>query len=374
MPSAITAAVEERYNRGGLWAAITVMVVWHLARALPTSLTGNASYRPIGTGVVVWSAYLLIGVISAAIVLRGGGAGPILSTSVAITLFAGTAVVAVASPTGSCLDPLSWAYASAAWFALVALWRRPLPEFIAFCLLNNVVGLATVVTSGHLDRDAIARFVIVGYGICVTQIAILVGSRMLTATAARAAIAQEEQSRVTNRRLAAEAVHEARLNRVEVVQQTASTLLSAIASGAADLTDADTQQQLRIAVSRLRRLIIETDEVPDPLQHELRAHADAAEKRGVEVDLQASVGEVPMLTSAARRRLTEPVIEVLAAARTNARVTVVADRTEVAVAIVADATMAPPMTKLPDVDVSFDSERGLLWVQMRQCVPSPSPS
>ena len=118
---------------------------------------------------------------------------------------------------------------------------------------------------------------------------------------------------------------------------------------------------------------VESDDVPDPLSHELRACADAAERRGVAVDLIAPAGTIPMLPVATRRALTEPVIQVLAATASRARITVVASGTEVAVAIVADARLTAPIASAGDsVQCDWDEEGGRLWAQARWTMSSAS--
>ena len=119
-----------------------------------------------------------------------------------------------------------------------------------------------------------------------------------------------------------------------------------------------------MAVTRLRRYLAENDDVPDPFSHELRACADAAERRGVAVDLIAPAGTVPMVPVSIRRALTEPIIQVLAATASRARITVVASSAEVAVAIVADARLAAPITVASDsVRCDWEQEGGRLWAQ-----------
>jgi predicted nuclease of predicted toxin-antitoxin system len=66
-------------------------------------------------------------------------------------------------------------------------------------------------------------------------------------------------------------------------------LLERLATGDLDIAEPATRQHVPVAVTRLRRYLVETDEVPDQLSHELHACADAAERRGIAVDLMASV-------------------------------------------------------------------------------------
>lgn len=369
------ATVEHRYGVGALRAAIVVMLGWHVASALPAVVEGWSHYRPTASGITVWVAFAVVGVIVARIASRGGGQTATLGLVVAPLLLVGVAIVVASTPTRSPVDPYSWAFASSGWFALVALWRRPLWELLAFLAANAMTGLAVLAAAGGLDRVSIARFVVQSYGVSVLEVSVLAGGRALTRLARRTAEAQEAQTRIANRQLAARAVHEARRRRVETVRQTAAELLAGLAADRLDLTDVATQQRLRVAVSRLRRLIVETDDVTDPLQHELRACSDAAEQRGVEVDLQAPVGSVPSLPVTVRRALTEPVIQVLAGARTRARITVVARANDVVVAVLADAPDA--MDRAADTgeaEVTYDRQGDLLWAQTRWTAASPLPS
>jgi len=174
--------------------------------------------------------------------------------------------------------------------------------------------------------------------------------------------------------LAAETVQAARRARYETIRGTVVHLLAGLSTGRLDLTKPANHQQIAVAVTRLRRYLVETDEVPDPLSHELQACADAAEREGIAVDLLAPAGVIPALPVDIRRALTEPIIEVLAATATRARITVVAFATEVVVAIIADAQLAAPIAAThDDVQVAQDTEGGL-WVQSRWTGLSGSPS
>jgi hypothetical protein len=117
---------------------------------------------------------------------------------------------------------------------------------------------------------------------------------------------------------------------------------------------------------RLRRDLVESDDVSDLLSHELRACADAAGRRGIAVDLIAPAGTIPVLPIEIRHALTEPVIHGLASAATRARVTVVASATDITVAIVTDTRhpVLPPESR-GGVEVSYDQDEKALWIQAR---------
>lgn len=321
-------AVEERYSRGTLLAAIVVMGSWHLFSVLPTVLQTGSSTTDRIVSATLWVAYAIIGAASTVVVLRGGGRTPTLPLIVAPLLLCGLVVNALANPDGSILDRYIWTFSAGGWYALVALWRRPLAELVAFFTANAGIGLVMLLAAGDTDRTNLTRFAMTCYGISVLQITIFVGGRAVTTLARRVALAQDAQSYVATRQLTAQAVHQARRGRYQTVQQVAADLLAELAGNTLDPADPHTQQRLRVAVARLRRLIVETDDIPDPLIHELHACADSAERRGVAVDLQPPVGIVPTLPREIRRTLAEPVIQVLAAARSRARITVVADAAE----------------------------------------------
>ena len=128
----------------------------------------------------------------------------------------------------------------------------------------------------------------------------------------------------------------------------------------------------------MRRLIAESDDVPDPLLHELRAAVDLAERNGLPIDL-VTIGSPPPLPVETRRRLADPLTAVLAGARDWARLTVVAQPDEVVVSLVTPDSGhdRPPTTgaeastagREPDAEASvehLDERDGeIRWTQTR---------
>jgi hypothetical protein len=223
------------------------------------------------------------------------------------------------------------------------------------------------------DRLSLARFITEAVSSSVLEITIFVGGKTVAAMARRGAEAEEALARARIARLAADAVQAARRVNYESIKGTVAQLLERLAAGELDIAEPVTRQHVAVAVTRLRRYLVETDEVPDQLSHELHACADAAERRGIAVDLMAPVGSVPQLPVDVRRALTDPVIQVLGATATRARITVVAAGTQIAVAVVADASLQAPMQATHDaVQVTQDAEGGLLWVQASWTGRSPS--
>ena len=113
----------------------------------------------------------------------------------------------------------------------------------------------------------------------------------------------------------------------------------------------------------MRRLFAETDTVENPLLHELRHCADIADRKGVEVELDAR-GHWPVPPVAVRRDLTDAALTALATADSWARVTVVGSADLVSVSVVADcAELAVPAPATPDVRVETFGSNGTVWME-----------
>jgi hypothetical protein len=368
------ATVEERYDRAGLWVAIVVTFGWYLAGVAPVVADSWLRYGLNASGAVTWLVFALLGVVAAVVVLRGGGRGRGLPLVVCPILLAGSVLGALASPDGV-LGHFDWAFAMVGWFAVLALWRRQLLELIAFYAANVTAGGVILATLGEASRVNVGRFIALCCGISALQITVFCGTRMVIAMARRGAEAAAELARTRSANIAAEAVQAARRSRYETITGTVAHLLEGLAAGRLDLTDRSARQEVAVAVTRLRRYLVESDEVPDRLWHELQVCADAAERQGIAVDLVAPAGRIPALPVDVRRGLTEPIIATLAATASKARITVVASPGEVVVAILADARLdAPPPSLHAAVESSHDAEGEMLWLQARWTSPSASPS
>lgn len=367
------ASVAARYERAGLWVAIVVTFGWYLVGVAPVMIDGWVRYGPATAGVVTWLVFAALGIAAAVAVLRGGGQGPALPLAICPILLAGSVIGSLVSADGV-IGHYNWPFTMVGWFAVLALWRRRLAELIAFYLVNVVAsGIILGVTSDP-DRVSVSRFIALCCGISALQITVFVGARVVTATARRGAEAEYELARTRAANITAEAVQAARRSRYETITGTVAHLLDGLATGELDLADRSAKQQVAVAITRLRRYLVESDEVPDQLWHELQVCADAAERAGIAVDLVAPVGVIPPLSLDIRRALTEPMIAVLAATAARARITVVASPDQVAVAIVADAKLDSSLPVLHEaVEPSLDAEGEMLWVQARWISPSASP-
>jgi len=372
--SAAVASVQQRYDRAGLWVAIVVTFGWHIVGITPGVVQAWLRYGLAVSGAVTWLVFTALGVVASIVVLRGGGYGLALPLAICPILLAGSVLGSLVAHDGV-LGQFNFAFAQVGWFAVLALWRRRLAELIAFYAASILANLGVLVALDEASRVGVARFIALGCGITGLQMTVFAGTRMVVRMAGRGAEAEEAAARTRAVHIAAEAVQAARRIRYETITGTVAHLLEPLANGQADLTEPIMRQQVAVAVTRLRRYLVESDEVPDRLWHELQACADSAERRGIAVDLVMPAGLIPPLPLEVRRALTEPVIAVLAATAAKARITVVASPAEVLVAVLADAQLDLPVQRLHEaVEPSHDADGELLWVQARWASPSASPS
>jgi len=368
------AAVTQRYDRAGLWVAIVVTFGWHLAGVAPGVADGWLRYGLNASGAVTWLVFAVLGIVAAVVVLRGGGHGPAMPLVICPILLAGSVLGMLVAP-GGVLGHLDWPFSQVGWFAVLVLWRRQLRELIALYAANVLAGAVILAALGEASRVNVGRFIALCCWVSALQMTVFCGSRMVTAMARRGAEAADELARTRSMNIAAEAVQAARRSRYETIRGTVAHLLEGLAAGQLDLTDRSARQDVAVAITRMRRYLVESDEVPDQLWHELQVCADAAERQGIAVDLVAPAGLIPALPVDVRRALTEPIIGALAATATKARITVVGSPGEVVVAILADARLdAPPPSLHGAVESSHDAEGELLWLQARWMGPSASPS
>jgi hypothetical protein len=125
------------------------------------------------------------------------------------------------------------------------------------------------------------------------------------------------------------------------------------------------QRRCAIEAARMRRLFAETDDVPNPLVHELRHCVDVADRRGVVVELEIR-GHWPVPPVGIRRDLTEAALAVLATAESWARVTVVGNADLVSVGVVGDCgVVSVPRPTMPGVRIDTFSREEMLWIEVR---------
>jgi hypothetical protein len=259
---------------------------------------------------------------------------------------------------------VSWAWNSVGWFAVLLLLDRPPRELLTLSAANTAITLLALTLDGSLDRVTLARFLTVAYATVGVQVLFgYINLHLLRAaqeTRRLAAVKAEQSARLAG----AEAVHAGRQQRYGELRDRAEPLLHGLAEGRLDPADPAVQRSAGIEASRLRRLFAETDDTAHPLLHELRACADIAERRDVNVTIHHH-GDLPVLPAQVRRTLTEAPLVLLVAAVSWARLTVVVDRDWIVVSALADAPM-DALCRLPPSDVStivHNEEENQLWVE-----------
>jgi hypothetical protein len=363
-----------RYGSGAVRAAVVVATAWHICNDLPSAILGWSGTRPHGTAGVVWVAYAAV--LGYAVLMLARGRRPsrvAVGTCVAV-LLAGSAALDLAVGGDRLFSFDNWAWGAAGWIALLVLWQSPVAATVEFVIANACVTTGVLAASGHADRVRLAMLLGVAYGTASLQLAMLAGARAVTNTARRAASLREARDRIEAAGVAAEQAQSGRRRRYATARAAAEDLLSGLAGGTLDPTDEAVRTRCAVAAARLRRLVTETDDVPDPLLHALRAAADIAERSGAAVTLDL-VGEVPDLPEEVRRALVDGPAGALAASRGTARVTVVSTGDDVSVAVLTDGATAVPVPAAdPAVHVTVEREDGQLWIQARWRNESPQRS
>ncbi|MFD7154250.1 hypothetical protein ACFV9C_06620 [Kribbella sp. NPDC059898] len=334
--------VDEQSNtiRSGLARALDISVViivgvWHLAYVGPSLVLSIPAYRSAPVELVSWCVLAVLLALGSYRLLTARRLAAWPWTAAAVLATGAVAVSAV--PGDEITGSANWAFGDVVLIGVLLVLRERLIAFGVVFLANIALNLAALtIGDHHLDRAVIARFVVIACadGIMIPS-AVLLAARALDDVAAVAGSATRRRARSQADRQVADALHEDRRARYEALRSRVGPILDGLADGTLDADVADVQRRCAIEAARLRRLFAESDDVPDPLLHEIRACASAAERRGVLVEL-ATAGHLPRLPLQVRRSLTEPVIEALAATGSWARITVYGEPDAVVVSAVGD--------------------------------------
>ncbi|MFI9641030.1 hypothetical protein ACIG87_13335 [Micromonospora sp. NPDC051925] len=355
-------------DRGARIAAVAIALVWHAAIGLPALLGG---WSELATPTVVaagWLAACLIGGYAALRLLRGGLppalplAAALLAVDVAVFAAAGVRQLFAAG---------NWVWTGLAWFFVVVLWGRRVRWLLALLAGHAVIALAALVGHGATGPADLTRYAMYVYGTSSLPVAAFTGAAVIATLARDRADTAAATLAVRAERDAAERAWVDRRARLALVGGAAEQVLAELADGRADPADPFVQRRCVLAATRLRRLIAESDDVPDPLLHELRAAADLAERNGLPIELIA-IGTPPPLPVEVRRRLADPLAAALADATGWARLTVVAGPDEVAVSLVAPDVDGPraadpsaPMDDDDQVEHVHERDGEIRWTQTR---------
>ncbi|RBQ21241.1 hypothetical protein DP939_00465 [Spongiactinospora rosea] len=361
------AAVARRYAEGGKVAAVLIAAAWHLGFDLTATLGNWSLYQPRTAVALAWAAYLVIAAAAGYVLLFYDRAARLWWVYGGAALVLDVVVMAATAP-DHILGAADWGWGSIGWLGVLVLWWRRFLELIAFLAANALLMLGALAVSGALDPASLAKYLMVIAGSAALQLGYSAGAHALEGDARTAVALSEARAAVITRTRTAEAVHADRLERQAAVREIATELLTELARGAAP-DDEDLRARCAIAASRLRRLISESEDVPDPLENDMLACALDAERRGVRITLHR-VGEIPPLPADVRRALVEPPAEALARARprTHARLVIAATAEEVAVSVLVEGQES---LRIPDgagaasrVEFIQDiTEEGLLWVR-----------
>ncbi|GAA4573566.1 hypothetical protein GCM10023176_38820 [Micromonospora coerulea] len=361
-------AVARASDRGARVAAVAIALAWHTAIGLPAVLgawSGLSAPLVVAAG---WAVTAAVGVTAAVRLLRG--ATPPARALTAVLLVVDAAVFGAAGER-YLFTAANWVWGGLAWFFLLVLWRRPVGWLLALLGAHAVIALGAVLGPGATAPADLTRYAMYVYGTSSLPLAVFAGSAAIAALARDRAGTAAAAGAVAAERVAGERAREDRRARLALVSGTAEEVLTALSTGDADPADPEVRRRCVLAAARLRRLIAESDDVPDPLLHELRAAADLAERNGLPIDLIA-IGVPPELPVQVRRRLADPLTAALAGARGWARLTVVAGPDEVAVSLVTPDHEGPDATGPPaaadgagPVEQRHERNGEIRWTQTR---------
>ncbi|MEQ4301683.1 hypothetical protein ABNF97_09870 [Plantactinospora sp. B6F1] len=327
---AVTATVE----RGPRIAAVLIAFGWHLAINLPAILGAWQQLRlpwVVGAGWLVFGA---VGAVAAVNLLRGA---PSPTWPLVGVLLLVDVVVFACVPPSLVFGAVNFGWSTLGWFVVLLLWGRRIPALVAVLAVGAAIALVGVLTLRGTEAADLSRYAMAVYGNATLPIAMMIAINLLGTLAGTTAQAAAARTAIETERATAGRTHQTRRDRLAALDRTAGAILTELAQGRADPADPAVQRRCALEASRLRRLIAESDDVPDPLLHELRACVDVVERNGLPVDFVA-VGALPPLPVEIRRRLAEPLTTTLAAATRWARLTVVGQPDEVVVSLTTPGT------------------------------------
>ncbi|WP_233559042.1 hypothetical protein [Micromonospora radicis] len=361
------AAVARISDRGARIVAVTIALVWHLAIGLPAVLGYRTELAVPQVVIGGWLLVAAVGAFAGVRLLRDTAlpalpmAGLLLAVDVAV-------FAAVGRP--QLFSPANWVWGTLAWFFLVVLWGRPVRWLLALLAAHAGIALTAVALYGATGAADLARAGMALYGTSSLPVAVFTGALALAVSSRDRAASAAAANAMLAEREAAERARSERHDRLALVSGAATDVLTELAQGRADPADPEVQRRCVRAATRLRRLIAESDDVPHPLLHELRAAADLAERNGLPIDL-VTIGTPPPLPVQIRRGLADPLTATLADARDWARLTIVAGPDEVVISLVTPDRTGPEVVGPPaegrDGQVEHLDERDgkIRWTQTR---------
>ncbi|MGS2616928.1 hypothetical protein ACVCAH_20755 [Micromonospora sp. LZ34] len=362
------AAVASASDRGARIVVVAIALAWHTAIGLPAVLAARADLAAPVVVAAGWLVVAVTGVLAGVRLLRDA---PLPAWPLAALLLVVDAAVFAAAGERQLFTAANWVWGTLGWFLVLVLWGRRALGLLALLAAHSLIALVAVLGHGATTPADLARYAMYVYGTSSLPMAVFVGGAVIATLARERAGAAAAAHAIAAEREAAERARRDRQERLALVSGTAEAVLAELADGRADPADPGVQRRCVLAAARLRRLIAESDDVPDPLLHELRAAADLAERSGLPIDL-VTIGTPPPLPVEVRRRLADPLTAALTGARDWARLTVVSGPDEVVVSLVApdrdgpDGSRPPPDHDGDDrVEQLYEHDGEIRWTQTR---------
>lgn len=348
----------DRLLHGLRLATVLITAVSMFGLALPLLVANASTYHSLAGQVAAFILLVAVTAVAGGHVWWDRPLGPLRWV-----LLAAVAAAAVLAVTGVPAEHLTseseWSYGLVGWFGLLLLLDHGVAVTVAFLAAHTTASLVHLVAVGQF----VGGFVVVAVLVLGYQLPVVAATAVLRRLAATAASARRRRAEIRTAEAIAEQLHHERTARYAELTTAAVPLLANLANGTADLSDGRIRDAHLLAVTRMRLLFAESDDVPDHLSHELRACVDLAERRGVVVSFGAYV-DGPTPPKAVRRALTEPVLRVLASAATTARVTVLGSPTALTVNVVADGVPPALPAGVDDtVTVTHLVDGDRIWVE-----------
>jgi len=356
----------------GLRIGVLAVVVTVL---LSLSMLRNpTAYRPFGVQIAAFAALAGIVAVEVGKVIR--------RTSWTVTAGRVALAVALAAmiascwslPAGGAATSADWAYGAVGWIGVIVLLDRPLRELVIFVTLMAIINLVSLVPSTGADSAALLNFAAASIGTIGYPLAVGFGAATLRHVAQTAHAATSRAAQIQADEALATVLHEHRQQRFDDLSVSALPLLQGLADGMLNPEAPDVQRSCAIEAARIRRLLAETDDVPDQFDHELRHCIDVAERRRVTVELQRQ-GHGPDPPVDVRRALIEAPMAALATATSWARVTMTRSPDLIVLTTVSDSDLLDiPTINRSDAELTVLRDGSTLWVEVQWKPPSPQSS
>jgi hypothetical protein len=346
-----------RLEYGLRLAILFIVVITLFGLALPTLLANSDFYRYHEQEFVAFGLLIAVTAVSAFDVRPSRLPSPLRWVLLAAILAAAVLAVTGVFPEDLSTGESEWSLGVTGWMGLLLLLDRNWVASVVFVAGCNAISVAQMIATGQ----DVLRFAIGALLVLAFQLPVIATAVVLRRFAANAAELARREAVLRTAEDVAIHIQEDRKARYAAMADTTVPLLADLAAGTSDLKDEQVRTRYAVEAARMRRLFAESDDVPDPLLHELQACLDLAERKGITVQLD-SWGERPVPPLAVRRALTEPVVQTLAGAASMARVTLIGEPGVVTVSVVADSP-GTTMTGDPSVTVTNLSEGDRVWVE-----------